>query len=96
MAQDLTIFVGLTESELLTLRSNAISQLTGTSDGAGAGQVITSVSTRDLSVSYGSAGGGDGPLSPDQIVKACNYALQKLDPATYGRDLLKRKRHWSC
>lgn len=93
MAQDLTIFVGLTESELLTLRSNAISQLTATG-GASPGQVIQSVSTRDLSVSYGSA--GDGPMSPEQIVKACTYALQKLDPDTYGTSLLNRKRHWSC
>lgn len=91
---DLTIFVGLNESELLTLRSNAVAQLTST-NGAAPGQVITSVSTRDLSVSYGAAG-GNGAMSPDQIVKACTYALQKLNSSLYGTDLIHKRVKWSA
>jgi hypothetical protein len=85
--QDITIFVGLPESTLLSMRTTAAEALAAGS----AGQAITSVSTRDLSVSYN----GASSMSPEQTLKAINYALQRLNPKIYGYDLIRQPRKYS-
>ena len=85
--RDITFLVGLTEAELLTIRAAALSRMV--SGSAVPGQTVSSVNTRDLSVSYG----GD-IKSDDLIIAACNYALQKLNPAVYGTDQIRRKVKW--
>ena len=83
---DITIFETLSEADLLTIRDNAVAQLTGA--GATPGQVIQSVSTRDLSTTI------QTNAPPEQIIAACNYALQKKNPAVYGTCLIRSKRKW--
>jgi len=87
MSKDITILVGLSETELLSIRSAAVASLT--SNGV-VGQNIVSTTTRDLSVTF------ENNTTPDVIIKACNYALQMLDPEVYGTDLIRKKTKWVC
>lgn len=83
---DITILCGLSESELLTIRSNIVTALT-----AGvAGTDVTSVSTRDLSTTK------DVTVRPEEMLQAVNYALWKLDPNTYTQpSSTKVKRYYT-
>ena len=81
---DYTIFSGLDEATLLGMRSTAVANLASGS----AGQSITAVTTRDLSVSYG----GSTALSPERILQAINYALQSINPKIYGTNLIRLPR----
>jgi len=80
---DQTVFEGLTESELLNIRASAVASLTSTP-----GSTITSVTTRDLSTTF------SVEATPQQILSACLWALQKLDSATYGTSLIRAKRKY--
>lgn len=83
---DYTILEGLlTESELLEMRTNLVSALTSGTPGTN----ITSVSTRDLSTIF-SVG-----TPPEQMLKAVNYALYKIDPITYSVPSSSKVRRYS-
>jgi hypothetical protein len=71
------IFVGLTEAEILAIRAQAKTDIT-------AGRVVTSY-TAPSGISVGKQ-----PLtmSPGDVLLECRYALQKLDPDTYGKDVV--------
>jgi len=83
---DITIFTSLAEQDILTIRDNAISQLTSTV--ATPGQVVQSVSTRDLSTTF------QVDSTPQDIIQACTYALQRKNPSVYGTSLIRSKRKW--
>jgi len=80
---DITILskAGLSESELLSMRSSLVTAIT-----TGNGSSITSTNTRDLSVSFAQN------YKPEELLAAVNYALQKLDPSTYGSIDTQQKR----
>lgn len=84
MAFDITILhsAGLSESELLSMRASLVESLT-----SGQGGVITQTSTRDLTVSF-----SGNSAKPEELLAAVNYALQKLDPDTYGDSNTRQKR----
>lgn len=65
--------VGLSESELLTIRSNLVSALVSGTPGS----EVTSVSTRDLSTTFALG------VRPEIMLQAVHYALWKLDPDVY-------------
>jgi len=83
MAFDITILSrsGLSESELLTMRARLVTAIT-----TGDGQSIQSTSTRDLSVTFAQN------TKQEDLLLAVNYALQKLDPDTYGDSNTRQKR----
>lgn len=66
-------FVGLAESELLTIRSNLVSALVSGTPGSD----ITSVSTPDLSTTFTLG------VRPEIMLQAVHYALWRLDPDVY-------------
>jgi hypothetical protein len=74
------LFVGMTESELLALRDTARSA-------AASGTAVTSFSAPGLS------GSNEVTAKPDEILMEVLYALQKLDPDTYGRSLTITRTH---
>lgn len=84
---DITFLVGFSEAKLLEIKTDAESKLG--LGGSVPGQIVNSVSTRDLSVTYGGA-----PRSYDEIYRAARYALQKIDSTVYGTDLIRRKVKW--
>jgi hypothetical protein len=81
---EITMFAGLDEATLLSMRTTAAANLASGS----AGQAITGVTTRDLSVSYGSS----TVLTPEQTLQAVIYALQTINPKIYGYDLIRQRR----
>jgi len=76
---DITLLsqAGLTESELLAIRASAITSLT--TDG---GKVSTSISIPGLSATYAAS------TNPTELLAAVTYALQLLDPDTYGQPMI--------
>jgi hypothetical protein len=76
-----------TEGELLTLRDTLKTQRTALLSGG----TITAVNTRDLSVTYGVPATVDGV---DSVLSAIAKALQMIDPATYGTNLLRVRRKY--
>lgn len=72
------LFIGFSEKELLKARDDAKAALF-----ANGGQVIVNYSDSGTSVSK------SWTLSPEVILEEVRYALQKLDPLTYGR-----RRRW--
>ena len=69
------IFVGMTESELLDALSTARAQ-------AVTGQSKVNWSAAGISV------GKAQNMTPHEVVQEIRFALQKIDPDTYGRDLI--------
>jgi len=82
---DITMLEGLTEAELLSLRTATYSAL---ASGAGVGSVISSVSTRDLSTTF------TVNTTPEMVLQCIRYALQKINPCVYGSDMLHQPRKW--
>lgn len=76
-----------TEGELLTLKETLKTQRSTLLNGG----TISSIQTRDLSVSYGVPATVDGI---DSILSGIAKALQMIDPNTYGTDLLKLRRKY--
>ena len=72
------IFVGMTESELLALRDTARTA-------AASGSAVTSFSAPGLS------GSSQVTMPPDELLREVLYALQMLDPDTYGRSYLRTR-----
>lgn len=72
---DITCLVGLSESELLTIRSSIVSSLTTSMPGTD----VTSFSTMYLSTTT------QIRVSPEVMLQAVNYALWKLDPDSYDQ-----------
>lgn len=64
--------LGLTESELLSIRATALSGVTS-------GKVVTNVSAPSLSTGF------EIVANSFELLRASTVALQKLDPDTYGR-----------
>lgn len=82
---DITSLVGLSENQLLAIRTSVVSQLTTGS----AATSISSVSTRDLSTTFSIHG------SPTELLQAVSYALHQLDPDKYpATHLTKVGRYW--
>ena len=77
-----TALTYLSERELLTLRTKIVSEITDNPNGA-----ISSVTTRDLSVSYAI----NGQYNAYDVLEAITYALSKNWPETYGRLASSRK-----
>lgn len=75
-------FLYLSERELLALRTKIVSEITDNPNGA-----ITSVTTRDLSVTYNVS----GDYSAFDILEAIQYALSRNWPETYGTSASSRK-----
>jgi hypothetical protein len=74
-------FIGFTEAEILAIRDQAKADIT-------AGRVITSYTAPSgISVGKQHLASAGPDMSPSEILLECRYALQKLDPVTYGRDL---------
>lgn len=71
------IFVGLTEAQILEIRDQARLDIK-------AGKVITSY-TAPSGVSVGKQHLSSTGMSPGDVLLECQYALQKLLPATYGK-----------
>lgn len=81
----ITGLVGLSEAQLLSMQATVAASLV--SDDLGG--TTTSVTTRDLSTTVTPNG------SPAEILAAVQYALWKLDPATYEMpDSAKLRRKW--
>ena len=78
---DITMFQHLTESEVLSIRTNARASITSGT----AGQTITSVTTRDLSTTFAV------DTTPQQVLSACTWQLQRLNPDVYGTDMIRKK-----
>lgn len=76
-----------TEQELLTLKDTLKTQRSALLSGG----TISSVQTRDLSVQYGIPTDIEGI---DASLMNVAKALQMLDPATYGTDLLRVHRKY--
>jgi hypothetical protein len=70
---DITVFVGLEEPDLLELKSSAITAIK-----ANLGRIESSVSAPGISATYLIT------MSPQDVLRAANYALSQLDPITYG------------
>jgi hypothetical protein len=68
----------MAEHDLLQLRATARAA-------AAEGRVVTSFSTSGLS------GGHQVTMPPHEVLLEVAYALQKLDPVTYGRSLITRR-----
>lgn len=82
MAFDYTCLEGvLSERELLDMRSTLVGYLTGAP-----GRTLSSVSTRDLSTTFGAS------VPPELMLKAVNYALYKLNPITYSKPSVAKVR----
>jgi hypothetical protein len=75
----LGIFVGLTEAEILAIRTQAKADMT-------AGRVVTSY-TAPSGISVAKRTVADN-MSPADILRECRFALQKINPTTYGSDLV--------
>lgn len=72
------IFVGLTENQILEIRDQARLDIK-------AGRVITSYSAPSgISVGKQHLSSTFKGMSPGDVLLECQYALQKLDPDTYG------------
>ena len=72
------VFVGLSEYDLLQVRAKARAA-------AAEGRAVTSFSTPGLSGSH------QVTMPPHEVLLEVTYALQKLDPVTYGRSLITRR-----
>jgi hypothetical protein len=72
------IFVGLTKAELVAIRGTAVVA-------AATGRVTTSFTAPGLS------GTQQVFLDPAEALLEANYALQRLDPSTYGRHLITKR-----
>lgn len=64
--------LGLTEAELIVIRTSALSEITS-------GKQLTSVSAPGLSSGFQIF------ATPIELFRAATVALQKIDPDTYGR-----------
>jgi hypothetical protein len=73
-----------TEAELLGYRTTALVALGDNF------QSVSSVSTRDLNISFG--GSGAGSMTNSEVAQGCLWALQRLNPKIYGTSLIYRKR----
>lgn len=67
------MLIGLSEADLLTLKADALTSLK-----SDLGKVQTSVSAPGISTTFLAT------LAPQEIIRACMYALKKLDSTTYG------------
>ena len=67
------IFIGLTESELLAIRTKAVALITE-------GKTTMSYSPGD-----GSSFSKQFSMPPKEVLMEVRHALQLLDPATYGK-----------
>lgn len=78
----LGVFVGLTEAQILAIRDQARADIT-------AGKITTSYTVPGgaMSVSKQHIASTFHGMGPSDILNECRYALQKLDPDTYGSDL---------
>lgn len=74
------IFIGMAEAELLALRDTARTA-------AAKGSSVTSFSAPGLS------GSSQVDMEPKEILMEVLFALQKLDPDTYGRSLTTTRTH---
>lgn len=71
------VFIGLTEAEILEIRAQA------QEDSAAGRPIVGYTSPSGLSVQKALTN-----MHPGECLLECRYALQKLNPATYGRDLI--------
>jgi hypothetical protein len=76
------IFIGLSESELLAIRSKAVSLITE-------GKTIMSYSDTGTSVSK------QFSMPPKEVLMEVRHALQLLDPATYGKRTTVIRTNWN-
>jgi hypothetical protein len=75
------IFIGLSESELLAIRSKAVSLITE-------GKTIMSYSDTGTSVSK------QFSMPPKEVLMEVRHALQLLDPAVYGKRTTVIRTNW--
>ena len=76
------IFIGLSESELLAIRSKAVSLITE-------GKTIMSYSDTGTSVSK------QFSMPPKEVLMEVRHALQLLDPAVYGKRTTVIRTNWN-
>jgi uncharacterized protein with von Willebrand factor type A (vWA) domain len=76
------IFIGLSESELLAIRSKAVALITE-------GKTTMSYSPGD-----GSSFSKQFSMKPEDMLAEAKHALQILDPATYGKRTTVLKTNW--
>lgn len=69
--------LGLSESQLLAIRDDALSKLSS-------GKVITSVNAPGLTTTF------QITASPLEIAKSAVFALQQLNPAVYGQSIINQ------
>lgn len=78
------LFKSFTEAELLGYRTAALVAM-----GDNFGQVVSSVSTRDLNLNFATGGTA---MTNSEVAQGCLWALQRLNPKIYGTSLIYRKR----
>ena len=76
------IFIGLTECELLAIRSKAVAMITE-------GKTLMSYSDSGSSASKSFA------MPPKEMLGEAMYALSKLDPQTYGKSVTVISTSWA-
>lgn len=76
------IFIGLSESELLSIRSKAVALITE-------GKTTMSYSPGD-----GSSFSKQFSMKPEDMLAEARHALQLLDPATYGKRSTVIRTNW--
>ncbi len=77
----LGLFLDLTEAEILQIRAVAIADLK-----AGAKVIDYTVPGASMNVKKFMLAHCANGIGPQEILMECRYALQRLDPDTYGRD----------